>query len=64
MWRLALCKLLVLVLHWQMESLVVTCYYSPGPLISSPLFEKGYPRELIRGMGMGMGIGMRIGMEI
>ena len=38
--------------------------YGPGPLLRSPLFEKGYPRELIRGMGIGMGIGMEIGMEM
>ena len=40
--------------------------YSPGPLISSTLFKKGHPRELIRGMGIGLGmeIGMEIGMEM
>ena len=38
------------------------CMYSPGLYIRSPPFKKGYPRDLIRGMGMGIGMGM--GMEI
>ena len=40
--------------------------YSPGPIIRSTLFKKGYPSDLIRGMRMrmGMGFGMEIGMEM
>ena len=36
--------------------------YSPGPLIRATLFKKGYPSDLIRGIGLGIGMG--IGMEI
>ena len=34
--------------------------------IRATLFKKGYPSDLVRGMGMGigMGIGMEIGMEM